>query len=406
MAEDWTVPAKGNHFFNPPLHQSRGDDVLISDANKTCSLYFWVSEPATLEISLNASVPKGKSTLVVQVGNSKFQANLSGSNDTDYPLGSVEIAEAGYVHVEIRGLKKTGNVFAKLNELRIKSSTEGLELAYVQNNDDGMFYWGRRGPSVHLNYPLPESVDITYAYSEITVPEGEDPIGTYYMANGFGEGYFGFQVNSETERRVLFSVWSPFQTDNPRDIPPEMQIRNVARGKGVHIGEFGNEGSGGQSYLKYPWKAGKTYRFLTKIVPNGDETTTYTSWFGDKEADEWRLIASFVRPKTNTHYKHFHSFLENFSAATGHIGRQAQYGNTWVCDTQGKWHECNQARFSVDNTGRKRQRLDFTGGVQGNRFYLENCGFINNTGTPGETFTRESTADSIPQIDFDLLPME
>jgi hypothetical protein len=47
---------------------------------------------------------------------------------------------------------------------------------------------------------------------EITVPVGQDPIGSYFMANGFGEGYFGFQVNSKTERRVLFSVWSPFRT--------------------------------------------------------------------------------------------------------------------------------------------------------------------------------------------------
>ena len=31
------------------------------------------------------------------------------------------------------------------------------------------------------------------------------------MANGFGEGYFGIQVNGPNERRVLFSVWSPFK---------------------------------------------------------------------------------------------------------------------------------------------------------------------------------------------------
>lgn len=44
------------------------------------------------------------------------------------------------------------------------------------------------------------------------------------MANGFGEGYFGMQVNSETERRILFSVWSPFKTDNPKEIPDDHKI--------------------------------------------------------------------------------------------------------------------------------------------------------------------------------------
>src|SRR5690606_21222867 len=94
-----------------------------------------------------------------------------------------------------------------------------MQVDYVQNDQGNMFYWGRRGPSVHLQYQFPRSTPLTYAYSEITVPKGQDAIGSYFMANGFGEGYFGMQVNSDTERRVLFSVWSPFQTDNPADIP-------------------------------------------------------------------------------------------------------------------------------------------------------------------------------------------
>ena len=38
--------------------------------------------------------------------------------------------------------------------------------------------------------------DIEWFYSELTVPEGNDVIGSYFMANGFSEGYFGIQVNS------------------------------------------------------------------------------------------------------------------------------------------------------------------------------------------------------------------
>ena len=90
------------------------------------------------------------------------------------------------------------------------------------------------------------------------------------MANGFSEGYFGMQVNSSTERRILFSVWSPFNTDNPKDIPAEQRIRMLAKGPDVHVGEFGNEGSGGQSYLVYPWKAGTVCRFLTRVQPDKD----------------------------------------------------------------------------------------------------------------------------------------
>jgi hypothetical protein len=318
-------------------------------------------------------------------------------------VGDFEIAEKGYVRIDLKkGNAREGEV--QLKDLIIQSETSGLKVDYVRDNEGNMFYWGRRGPSVHLGYQTPRGLDIQYAYSEVTVPKGEDPIGSYFMANGFGEGYFGIQVNSETERRVLFSVWSPFQTDNPKDIPEEERIVALGRGPEVRIGEFGNEGSGGQSFLVYPWVAGKTYRFLTEVKPEGNGNTVYTSWFGDKAAGEWRLIASFRRPKTDTHLKGFHSFLESFNPVLGYVGRRCENGNIWVVDTQGKWHECLQARFSVDPTGGNRHRLDFTGGADGNRFFMRNCGFFNETGMPGEVFTRASTADQKPEIDFTKLP--
>lgn len=130
-----------------------------------------------------------------------------------------------------------------------------------------------------MKYELPKETDIEYFYNEVTVPEGNDVIGSYFMSNGFSGGYFGMQVNKETERRVLFSVWSPYETHNPKEIPEEYQIKTLARGEDVHIGEFGNEGSGGQSYLKYMWKAGVTYKFLTRIRPDGKGNTIFTSYF-------------------------------------------------------------------------------------------------------------------------------
>ena len=140
------------------------------------------------------------------------------------------------------------------------------------------------------------------------------------------------------------------------------------------------------------------------MKPDGEGNTIYASWFGDKSANEWRLIARFLRPKTDTHLRGFHSFLESFSPIHGHIGRQSRYGNVWVCDVTGEWHECTRARFSVDATGGGRHRLDFTGGSDGENFFMRNCGFFSETGRPGEVFTRKSTADQRPKIDFDALP--
>ena len=123
-------------------------------------------------------------------------------------------------------------------------------------------------------------------------------IGSYFMVNGFAEGYCGIQVNSADERRILFSVWSPFETDNPDQIPAEAQVRLLARGDDVVTKEFGGEGSGGQSFLRYNWKAGSTYRFLTRVHPDENRAgaTVYTTWFFAPERNNWRLIASLVPP--------------------------------------------------------------------------------------------------------------
>jgi hypothetical protein len=272
----------------------------------------------------------------------------------------------------------------------------------VKDNNDNYFYWGRRGPSVHLKYNLPSS-DITDFYSEITVPEGNDVIGSYFMANGFAEGYFGIQVNSLTERRILFSVWSPYATDNPASIPQELKITLLKKSNNVHAGEFGNEGAGGQSYLVYPWKAGMTYKFLLRGQPQSDNSTIYTAYFFAPEENKWMLIASFKRPVTNTYLKNLHSFLENFITETGDQTRMAIYSNQWVRDTDGVWTALTSAKFTADQTARKRFRLDYAGGIKENAFFLQNCGFFFPAITINSQFNINKP-EKAPVIDFAELP--
>jgi hypothetical protein len=410
VGQEWSIPVAGNAFRTEIVVGGRGfsrDGVIgLSDANEVISIYFHVDRPSKLELSLEAAAPKGPSDLDLQHAGKRQPVTVGGADFTICAAGQIEVNQPGYVRVDVRGTRSQGRPLAELKTLFVRSKTPGLQLDFVKTNDGNMFYWGRRGPSVHLSYLVPPDVPLEYAYSEIRVEPSEDPIGSYFMANGFAEGYFGIQVNSERERRVLFSIWSPFQTDNPQEIPVDQRIEPLARGPEVHIGEFGNEGSGGQSYLIYPWQAGRTYRFLTQVTPDGNGSTIYTSWFGDKEIGEWRLIASFRRPQTDSHLKGFHSFLESFDPDRGHLERRGFHGNIWVCDSSGNWHECTRARFSVDATGQGHHRLDFTGGAQGQEFFLRNCGFFSETGNPGELFTRESSMADRPEIDFTNLPRE
>ena len=406
-AKEWTVPIGGNTFHTAPNPSRQGfrrtGSIKWSNPNSVYSVFFRADQRSELRLRATASGNDGRSLLRAKVGKESFEFTVEGPKKRIYDIGRISVP-AGYVRVDLQGVERTGESFAEVFDLILESDLSDLKLDFVKSNKGNMFYWGRRGPSVHLRYDVPKEHPIRFAYSEITVPVGQDPIGSYFMANGFGEGYFGIQVNGPSERRVLFSVWSPFKTDNPRDIPKDQQIVALSRGQDVHIGEFGNEGSGGQSYLIYPWKAGRTYRFLTEVTPDGKGNTIYASWFCDKSANEWRLIARFRRPKTDTHYRGFHSFLESFSPAYGHIGRQAHYENVWVHDVTGVWHECTRASLSVDATGRGRHRLDFDGGSIGDKFFMRNCGFFNETGQPGKLFTRNSTASQKPKIDIGSLP--
>lgn len=268
-------------------------------------------------------------------------------------------------------------------------------------NDPSNFYWSLRGPSVHLSYQVPDNTE--YFYNEVSVPKGQDPIGSYYMADGFNVGYFGMQVVSATERWVLFSVWDP--TNGSTSL--------VRQGSDVIVDSFGGEGTGGQSHLVYNWVAGETYRFLTRAQPDGNGNTLYSAWFSRiphdrhlssrKDGCDWKFIATWKYPGTSTYLKGVYSFLESFDPAYGYIGREGHYANQWAVNSSGHWSEITSAYFDVDPTGLNRQRLDYAGGVIGEQFFLRNDGFFTPPTTSGQTFTRKATGVQ-PEVDLDTLP--
>jgi hypothetical protein len=319
-----------------------------------------------------------------------------------YDAGVFTLRDTGYQRIRIRGVSRTGARFADIPALVVQGTAVGGGIAFVPNNEGSFFHWGRRGPSVHLNYPLPSGFDASWFYNEVTVPPGQDVQGSYFMACGFAQGYFGMQVNSPAERHILFSVWSPFQTDDPAAIPDSQRIVLLRKGGQVHAGEFGHEGAGGQSYLNYPWKAGVTYRFLLHAERARNRHTIFTAWWFAPEEGHWRLIASFSRPETETGLTNLHSFLENFEPETGNRERQVWFNHGWAGDSAGRWVSLSRARFTVDNTGKKGYRLDYSGGVGKDGFYLKNDGFFNGYTPAGSWLERVAdSGDKGPDV---LLP--
>jgi hypothetical protein len=398
-ATDIAVPLGGNAYITQP--GSGATEVINNNglanwtvAGTVVSVYVRLGQTGQLNVGLKAKVaPSGTSSTVrVTVNGTPFTVNLSGSNSKTYFAGTVNINAVGYVKIDLQGLTKTGGYFADVSDIMIGGSATTTNVIFA--NDAANYYWSRRGPSCHLGYTTP-AADKEYFYSELTVPAGEDKIGSYFMANGFGEGYFGIQVNSATERRVLFSVWDPAAGQGLTTL--------VRKGPDVVAGRFGGEGTGGQSYLVFNWQAGTTYKFLTKGSPDGAGNTIYTSWFFAPEVNNWKLLAVWARPNTTTYLKNFHGFLENFNPEQGYLGRKAHWTNQWVRLTDGTWKEVTEFKFTVDATGTNKQRMDFAGGVENGKFFLKNGGFFADYVAANTLFTKPATG-SAPVIDFANLP--
>lgn len=410
FAQTSTNTAQQNHLSIPTNGNSwvinttdRTSDVISSNGitswknpNQIIRSYFYVKKACKLSLALEAKVTQGSSDIKVSFNNESKVINVKNTDFLAIEIGNITITQAGYYYVDLQGISKTAATFANVKSILLGNEADPSNIKFV--NQD--FYFGRRGPSVHLSYQIPnQTKDLEWYYNEVEVKAGQDIIGSYFMASGFGEGYFGMQVNSSTERRILFSVWSPFSTDDPNSIPEEAKIQLMKKGKNVHIGEFGNEGAGGQSYLVHNWKPGVRYKFLLRGKPNGDNSSTYTAYFFDPELNKWNLIASFKRPQTNKYLTNFHSFLENFIPDQGIIDRKCGFFNQWVADKNNNWLEINSAIFTADETAHSQRRFDYSGGTENDGFYLRNCGFTNELTTIYSLFEKPKTG-KVPQIDL------
>ncbi len=400
-----SIPVEGNSWIDDSIELSdsliSGEGISLWYAEQgSLSTYFYVSKPGELHVSFKGKVESTPATVQVVLAEQSKTLTVENTQVQSIPVGTFMVTELGYQKLTITGLDAAGTQMPAISEIEIGGTATKGSTYFVKDD----FYWGRRGPSVHLKYQMPdESEDYQWFYSEILVPKDSDTIGSYYMANGFNGGYFGIQVNSDTERRVLFSIWSPFSTDNPEDIPPEYRVTTLKHGDNVQIGKFGNEGSGGQSFLRYNWEVDTHYGFLTKISPvKGTDSTDFTAYFYDPKIQQWQLIASFRRPKTSTYHNNIYSFLENFIPGSGQFERSAIYTNQWVKPVAGEWQEITNAQFTYDATARKEARLDYQGGTTDKGFYLKNTGFFSAPTPYGSIIHRSSTQK--PDIDLQTLP--
>ena len=407
-----SIPFAGNSYVTEPLGSEFIDNYTgkfksdWTDPDITMSTWFRVGAAGQQNIGFEGSNKSGTSTIRFTIDGKEYDIEINSDTTALYSIATIEKTAPGYVRVDYKGLSKTGENFGEITSFRIGGPAADSINHFVteekMNESESNCYFYRRGASVHYMYTLPDE-DIKYFYNEIMVPEESAVNSTYFMMNGFAQGYIGIQQISDNDRRVLFSVWSPYSTDNPEEIPEEMQIKLLRKGENVTVGEFGNEGSGGQSWLHYSWEPGVTYKALVGVEPDGKGNTIYTAYF---HADnEWKLIASFLRPQTDTYYKGAYSFLENFHPTQSITTREVYFKNQWALSASGEWNEILDAKFSIDATGRAGMRHDVYGELdkETNSFVLRSFGFFDEHTEYGTMFSREPSEEGAPEIDFEKL---
>ncbi len=415
------IPFEGNVFVTDMDGASHAD--IIANATKiiaqsgrtirswknakdTLSFFFNPKKSGSMKLFVKASLPDGttSNTLTFTYGGISKSIHINSTDEQIYDVGTWDITTEGYIQIDMNGTEVSpdNSEFARISNFYIAGDVASTNPpACTTTSAIGDAYWHSRGPSVHLNYTFP-SGSAEWFYNEVTVPKNNDVIGSYFMLTGFSEGYMGIQCTSGGIKKVLFSVWSGYNTDDPNQIPAEYQVTTLRKGKDVLVQTFGNEGSGMQSFLDYDWKTDVTYKTLVHISPNRDNTTDYTGYFCD-ETGTWHLLASFKRPKITTWYTGAHSFLENFIPESSIYTREVHFKNQWVRMSDGTWNEVTKAKFTCDNTGIGGYRTDMEGFMDGQDFVLKNCGHDNVTTEYGTIFDRSASGQNPPEIDINML---
>ncbi len=353
------------------------------DAKQKIVWYGEIKTAGRLELAVAIRLPQSaSSTLRLTAAGKMMTASVKGSasEPVTASFGFVSIAEPGYYQFVLEGVKREGSTFGEVEALVL--SGPAVLNAHFNLKER------RNAASVHLGYPLPPDAKVVAFTTEVTVRT--DPIWSYYMACGFRRGYFGIQVNSPTERRIIFSVWDSGNEGVDRSkVLPDNRVQLLDKGEGVVASDFGNEGTGGHSHLIYPWRTGETYRLLVTAKPDGTHTI-YSGYFYFPERKAWGLIASFRAPKDGDTLRGLYSFNEDFVGANGQLRRLAEFGGQWIRTMDGVWTELRTARFTHDPTGNA-DRTDYSAGVKGARFTLSNGGFIGVPTHTGDTFLRAAT---------------
>lgn len=171
--EESTVTLSGNGYITAaPEGKAFIDDQRCelrnwNDTGTVVSFYFRTEKSGKMNVALNA---KGYSQIEVSILGKKKKVRLDSDSPVRVEVGTFKVKNPGYVKMDIRGVKiNKGESFGNIESVAVGGDVAPV----VCVSPEFSAHFGRRGPSVHLGYALPEE-DVEWFYNEVTVPEEGD----------------------------------------------------------------------------------------------------------------------------------------------------------------------------------------------------------------------------------------
>ncbi|KAK9693703.1 hypothetical protein K7432_013778 [Basidiobolus ranarum] len=145
---------------------------------------------------------------------------------------------------------------------------------------------------------------ITGFYTSLEVPDGYDPVTTYWCVSAWWLGYFGIQKPNPSSFTLIMAEWndkhkSP-QIDRSLNRASISQCEeNCPEGAVAHVIVLGDN-----------WKTGVKYDFKVEVDFNGTNEI-FSSYFFKN--DHWELVGEITAPKYGAQgFGYIYQFLENW----------------------------------------------------------------------------------------------
>jgi hypothetical protein len=125
------IPLGGNAWVTAPDAITDEGLIGLKSPKSTADIYFRVSVVQDLQLALVVRVPQGNSSIQLSAGKSELVKKISNTAFDTISFGKVHITQPGYIKVSLKGISKTGPVYADVSDLIVTLQQPDNDIAYV-----------------------------------------------------------------------------------------------------------------------------------------------------------------------------------------------------------------------------------------------------------------------------------